>query len=232
MVIKRRCLLIVIVSAILVSALTFSGCTQQGSEISDDYLLFERAEAGDEYLHISKSGDVQNTIFSGSKIYKYTSGTLSEGEMKELSEFIEKSGFFRLRGAYLHHYDYFRISVYREGKVKTVYEDYRGEVPVPFEEVVRYLGEKVELKLQDETRYGTFIKAEKEKGFSSENVLSEEDLKEHPFLDQAINNLSWFVYIGSLDDTELENFITPGKNSFYVTFEDEQFRIGIYEWQK
>jgi hypothetical protein len=158
--------------------------------------------------------------------------------MAELSEYIKESGFFRLRGTYrsiftLDSLEYFGMSIRGEDEIKTVYV--YSELPDPFSDVLGFLRKEVEPKLQDEIRHGTYIMARMQNYSLVGDIISaisEEDLKAHPYLEQAIKNLGWFVYIGSLDDSKLMDYITPGKDYFCINLEGEKFFIWVYEQQK
>lgn len=241
MLIRRKWLLSWLAAIILTGSIAFSGCVNGDWRMDDkyplgddDFLLFEIRESAYEIIRISKSGYVENVAFS-QDIFKYKSGTLSEEDMSKLSEYIKNSGFFRLRGSYksilkLDSLDYYGISVKGEDKIKTVYV--YAEAPDPFYDVLSYLRKEVETKLQEETRYGTYVMVRMINYSVGKNDINEDDLKAHPLLEEAINNPGWFTYVGSLDDTDLEDFITQGKDYFYITFEEKQFFIGIYEWIK
>jgi len=236
----KRILILIGLATILTIFMVFSGCTSHQWRMDDryplgenDFLLFESKEGGGlETFRISKSGYAEK---SGNKDL-YKSGTLSEEDMTELYEYIKESGFFRLRGTYRYIYnlgnylEYFGMSIRGEDEIKTVYA--YSELPDPFSDVLGYLSKEVEPKLQDEIRHGTYIMAEMTESLRYENVISEEDLKAHPFLEQAINNLGWFVYVGSIDDTKLMDYITPGKDYFCINLEGEKFCIWVYEQQK
>jgi hypothetical protein len=247
MLVRRKCLLIGLAVAILVTCIAFSSCIfrlsppeglPEGYDLGDDYLLFQVSEVGQETFRISKSGDVEYVIFSSPVIYRYDSGKLSEEDMKELSEFLENSRFFDLKDVYYpyfeinepyHTYDYFTISVYREGEIKTVYDYGSAAAPDSFYDVLSYLRKKVEPKLQNNPRYGIFIMAERTKSKIDESILIDEDIGEYSLITQAISNPGWFIYVGSLDDTELDDYISSVKDDFYAIFKGEQFYIGVYE---
>jgi hypothetical protein len=235
----KKGFLLILSMAIITIFILSTGCAEHQWRMEDryplsknDFLLFERQEIGVETFRISKSGYAETALFGGNKIY-YKSGTLSEEDMAELSEFIEESGFFRLRGTYrsflhLDSVEYFAMSIRGEDEIKTVYV-YNPTTPDEFYDVWQYLTKEVEPKLQDEIRYGTYIMARMEDYLRYENVISEEDLKAHPYLEQAINNLGWFVYVGFLDDSELDDYIVSGNDFFEVTFEEKHYFIRIYE---
>ncbi len=246
--IKRYRLLIVIL-AIMVSSIAFSGCTllygNNGSfeDLGDDYLLWESSGLENRTLRISKSGYAEYVEFGSTygteRLIEYKTGQLSEQDMEKLSEYIENIGFFRLRNAYHSSHNIcveaaWGLSVFRDGKVKSVYE-YGIDAPEAFYDAVYYLYDIIRPQLQDVSRYGTFIKAEKKDNYlkgSEINNLSEENLKSHPFLAEAIQNPGWLIHVGSLDNTELEDYITQDRNYFFLSFEGSNFHVKVYERQK
>lgn len=125
MFIRRKYLLVGLALTILISSIAFSSCAEQDWRMDDkyplgddDFMLFEIRQAAYETFRIGKSGYTEYIGYD-SDIFKYKSGTLSEGDMSKLYKFIKNSEFFRLRGSYkniftLDRLDYFGMSVQGE----------------------------------------------------------------------------------------------------------------------
>ena len=186
-------------------------------------------------LCISKSGFIEYATLDSGLLYNHKIGKISKESIEKLSELIEDSGFFNFKDVYESPEDSedegsIKISVFRDGEVKSV-EPGVG-TPGSFYSLVSYLQKQVIKRLQDDLRYGTFIKAEKLVSSTSKKIISNEELEAHPLLAKAIQNPGWLIYVDTLTNAGLDDYIANNECYFYLNFEGNNFKVSVYEKQK
>ncbi len=195
-------------------------------------------------FRISKSGYAEYAEFSSCPISHrtynlcidtYKSGTLSEEDMENLSEFIEDNRFFELKDVYECPKDVdceggTRLSILIDGGVKSVVESC-GDVPDSFYSIIYYLEDIILPQLECDRRTGSFIMARMVDYYLPEIYApGEDDLKSRPFLAEAIQNHGWLIYTGALNNPELEEYsYADNRDYFQVKVDNELFNITVYE---
>jgi hypothetical protein len=206
-------------------------------DLGDYYLSMEFWEFGVlDNLLISKSGFIEYSTPHSEILYDHKIGKISEESIEKLSELIEDSGFFDLEDVYecpenLIVEGTIRISVFRDGEVKSV-EELGADAPDSFYCLVDYLQEQIIARLQDDLKCGTFIKAEKLVSSTSKNIISNEELEAQPLLAKAIQNPGWLIYVDTLTNAGLDDYIDNDEHYFYLSFEGNDYQVSVYERQK
>lgn len=229
---KYRYLIIIIV---LINFIALTACTSKTPIeylSDDDYILYNSSsDIENVYLSISKSGYAE-FVYYLEEIMSYKSGTLTEKEMKDISEVIKENRFFDLKNEYhsvIEKADedtYNMISIQREDMEKTVFDYTASEAPDVFYNVLSYLWDIQQEKLQDDSRYGIFIIARKVDSLSPPvTKFSEEELEEYPYLLKAVNHPYHFIYVESSDSVTGNILITSKVSGDQRYIVEEYIRI-------
>jgi len=205
-------------------------------DLGDCYLYMSLTETGVEIesLRISRSSFTEYAFFCQGRMYEHRIGKLSEKLMEKLSRDIENSGFFNFEDVYECPENFsvegtISLSVLNNGEIKSVHE-LGTDAPSSFYGLIDYLRGQIISRLRDDTRHGTFIKVEKYPWSSkSEIVISDEELKAYPLLAMAINNPGWFIYVDTLTNAGLDNYIAQDGYYFYLNYEGNTFLVEAYE---
>ncbi len=205
-------------------------------DLGDCYLYMSLTETGVEIesLRISRSGFTEYAFFCQGRMYEHRIGKLSEKFMENLSKHIENSGFFNLEDVYECPENFsvegtISLSVLNNGEVKSVHE-LGTDAPGSFYGLIDYLRWQIISQLRGDTRHGTFIKVEKYPwGSKSEIVIGDEELKAYPLLAMAISNPGWFIYIDTLTNAGLDNYIAQDGYYYFLNYKGNTFLAEVYE---
>ncbi len=229
--IKKYWLLLIII--ILINFIALYACTPTTPIdylSNDDYLLYKSGgNMENSYLSISKTGFTEFFYYL-EEIKSYKSGTLTEKEMKDLTEVIEENRFFDLEDEYHSQFEnanedvYNMISVQREDGEKIVFDYTASEAPDLFYNVLSYIWDIEQEKLQDDPRYGIFIIAKKVDSLSPPvTKYNEDELGEHPYLLAAVNHSWHFIYTGP-SDSVIGNILITSKVSGDQKYVVEEYK--------